>query len=423
MGKSLSVIPYYGGKAKMSKFIADRLDYTSTNIFITLFGGGCRELLNKPPHPIEIYNEYDYGLCALMETLSNRDTAQKLIDTLYYETKPTKQQFLKSKEIYSMYRVDIVEEYTKAFKKVIKKYVKSIKTEEIDTFLKILWDTLQNEEETSNTEKDNPYYKARNCIDGEAREELDTAFHNWKTIKETAKAGGLPSYPELINSSVSQLDLAVATYIIYTLSFSGIGNDYAQGKFTEESYKKHVLSLYDCADRMNGVQVFNLDAMSFFKQQMYDSMCKQYNGIDIRKDNILYEYLDNSHVMVFADPSYISPIDERRILSYLDIELDDIDIERGDMVCDALDRSFQNKKMPKNLGSTYARSFGYKEQEIFLKAIRKAQAKVLVCNYDLLLYDKYLNKATGWRKCTYPTTTSVSYHGSGERLECIWMNY
>ena len=53
--KPLSIIPYYGGKARMASFIAKRLDYSCDN-FITLFGGDCRVLLNKEPHRREFYN-------------------------------------------------------------------------------------------------------------------------------------------------------------------------------------------------------------------------------------------------------------------------------------------------------------------------------------------------------------------------------
>ena len=108
--RPLSVIPYYGGKAKMASFISERLDYT-TSVFVTLFGGGCRELLNKPPHPVEFYNEYDSGLCALMDLLSNPDTAQELIDKLYYDTKPTEEQFLAAKDLYWRCKEDVDQTY------------------------------------------------------------------------------------------------------------------------------------------------------------------------------------------------------------------------------------------------------------------------------------------------------------------------
>ena len=69
---------------------------------------------------------------------------------------------------------------------------------------------------------------------------------------------------------------------------------------------------------------------------------------------------------------------------------DRIDVEHGAWVSDAIEKAWAGQKMPKNLGSCYARSFGYREQEQFLKGIQNARCKMLVCNYDLQLYDRYL---------------------------------
>ena len=132
--RPLSVIPYYGGKAKMASFISERLDYT-TSVFVTLFGGGCRELLNKPPHPVEFYNEYDSGLCALMDLLSNPDTAQELIDKLYHDTEPTEEQFLAAKDLYWRCKEDVEQAYKNELKTFIQKYLKTIPIQEIDKLL------------------------------------------------------------------------------------------------------------------------------------------------------------------------------------------------------------------------------------------------------------------------------------------------
>ena len=52
---TLSIAPYFGGKARMAHFIADRLDYANSDIFVTPFGGMCRVLLNKPSVPSYSY--------------------------------------------------------------------------------------------------------------------------------------------------------------------------------------------------------------------------------------------------------------------------------------------------------------------------------------------------------------------------------
>ena len=109
----------------------------------------------------------------------------------------------------------------------------------------------------------------------------------------------------------------------------------------------------------------------------------------------------------------------------IQIDLDQIDVEHGAWVSDAIEKAWAGQKMPKNLGSCYARSFGYREQEQFLKGIQNARCKMLVCNYDLQLYDRYLTPEKGWYKEMYLTKTTVSNSStkSKERLEVIWRNY
>lgn len=421
--RPLSVIPYYGGKAKMASFISERLDYT-TSVFVTLFGGGCRELLNKPPHPVEFYNEYDSGLCALMDFLSNPTTAQKLIDKLYYDTKPTEEQFLAAKDLYWRYKEDVDQTYKNILKTFIQKYLKAIPIQEIDKLL-----------EESYQHSSLQYHAMIESASEETKQKLQEHFHNWYLLRRQKENDVLPRYRDFIAETISDsdpdsdldLDLAVATYLVYTLSFSAIGTFYGTGKFkTEEAYKKHVLNLYSCADRLKDVRVLQLDAMSFFKQHLYEN-----TGLE--GNNILYDWLNNPDVMIFADPSYISPDAENQVLHYtnkskninIQIDLDQIDVEQGEWVSDAIEKAWAGQKMPKNLGSCYARSFGYREQEQFLKGIQNARCKMLVCNYDLQLYDRYLTPEKGWYKETYLTKTTVSNSStkSKERLEVIWRNY
>lgn len=81
--KVLSAFPYYGGKAALAPVICDMLDYSHANIFIEPFGGGARVLLNKPRHPVEIYNDASAGLCAFMRCMSDPQTAREVIRRLY----------------------------------------------------------------------------------------------------------------------------------------------------------------------------------------------------------------------------------------------------------------------------------------------------------------------------------------------------
>ena len=93
----------------MAHFIADRLDYMHSDVFVTPFGGGCRVLLNKPRHPIEIYNDFSSGLCALMRVLSQRDTAIELIQRVM-DSEYSREQFEDAKELFD--RSGDVKEYT-----------------------------------------------------------------------------------------------------------------------------------------------------------------------------------------------------------------------------------------------------------------------------------------------------------------------
>jgi DNA adenine methylase len=76
----LNLMSYYGGKSNMSSMIADMLDYRYSKVYVELFGGAGSVLLNKIPHDIEIYNEYNLGIYTLFKVLKNKDTSTELID-------------------------------------------------------------------------------------------------------------------------------------------------------------------------------------------------------------------------------------------------------------------------------------------------------------------------------------------------------
>ena len=50
-----------------------------------------------------------------------------------------------------------------------------------------------------------------------------------------------------------------------------------KGKFkTEEDYRKRILRLYECSDRLNGLQVWNIDALHFLCNKEKDNMFDRY---------------------------------------------------------------------------------------------------------------------------------------------------
>lgn len=475
----LSVIPYYGGKAKMSKFIADRLDY-SCSTFITLFGGGARELLNKEPHDIEIYNEWDMGLCGLMETLSNPETAQELIDTLYAidldesDVEWYEEEFSRYKYIYESYKKDFEEQKRDKLKDFLKRKC-GISSFKVNAFINYqyqlhlikLYEILYNGEVKPASISSIPEDKVADCLhrlysfnvdyymkveNGEryftadkAIEEIvfpstdkvmrpsidkfnkamkdtslsieyDQLADDWFATRDLKECAVLEDPISMSETKISKMELSVATYLSYILSFSGMGKHIGRKRFkTIEQYQNHVLNLYECAERLNGVKVWRIDAMSFFRQHLYKDIVEPNN-------NILNDWLLNSDVMMFCDPSYISPVDEQKLLASINININDIDISKTTV--SSFIASKKGDKLPKNLGKTYSRSFGYEEQEIFLRGIQQAKCKMMVCNYNLQLYDRYLTPEFGWVKEYYPTTTKVDVAlQPRERLEVIWMNY
>ncbi len=80
--KTMTLFPYYGGKAKLSYYISSILDYKATNYY-EIFGGACNVLINKCPHEKEVYNDANKGLYALLLTIKNSATIEKFISQLY----------------------------------------------------------------------------------------------------------------------------------------------------------------------------------------------------------------------------------------------------------------------------------------------------------------------------------------------------
>lgn len=422
MSRPLSIMPYFGGKSRMSKFICDRLNY-NTSTFITLFGGACRILLNKPPHKIEIYNDFGSGVCALMEMLSKPDTAQELIDRLYCETEYSREQFEWAKEIYYLCETDMECQCRGELKQLlIQNHIVPRVTAE--KFVNYLRKRYLREDQNEISPQFKKYLK---CLfakrhDIAFKDKFKRSFDNWIKVYDAKENDTLlPPREMMAGEKISDMELAMATYIYFTFSFSGMGQHFKENRFRDnDEYREHILNLYRCAERLNGVQVMQIDAMMLcLNNHIKDKMLEPFV-----KRTILYQWLRNPDIMMFCDPSYIDPKHEASLLHDPKHGID-INVDRVDSVSDAIDRAWHGKKQPKNLGAIYSRSFGYHEQEEFLRGIQDAKCKILVCNYDLELYDKYLNEKTGWTKEVYPTKTNAANHlgNDNNRLECIWYNY
>lgn len=77
--KRLIAVPYYGGKQQHLAYILPLLP--SSLHYCEPFGGGASVLLNKPPVPIETYNDLDGEVVNFFKTL--RDRTEDLLKALH----------------------------------------------------------------------------------------------------------------------------------------------------------------------------------------------------------------------------------------------------------------------------------------------------------------------------------------------------
>lgn len=426
----LSIAPYYGGKAKMAHFICDRLNYSETDIFVTPFGGMCRVLLNKARHQIDCYNDYNPGLYALITILSNRDTANELIQRLYAETNYSKEEFDKQKSVYDMTTKNFEVQEKNTLKKLLISHdiVKPISANQLLSF--IYKDATGRELDiTKKSESEEQPAKEKSAVIQNAEKKLkallkeDSAFKDqferilstWILTNEVMKQDEL-DWPQNAGVDVSDMDLAIATYYVFQCSRDGMGQTFSEQKFKNtEQYLKRVMNLYDCAEQLEGVRTFQIDAMNFFgKIPSEKEPASNSTGFEQ-----LSEWILDDKVMMLCDPSYIDPEDEKKFLKKIGVE----DLNQEGLISSVVEKKYKGKKIPKNLGTIYTRSFGYVEHENFLRCIQNAKCKLIVCNYDLQLYNKYLTPSARWRREEFVTTTSVGGKAGNKRVEVIWYNY
>lgn len=391
--KVRSIVPYYGGKARMAPLIAEMLDYDNTDIYVEPFGGGCRVLLNKPRHKVECYNDYGEGICAVMRVMSNPDTAREFIERLG-ETEYSEEEFDKAKELYDACERD-PEEVSR------RKLLRILSQPKGHGVKRATAKRLLSAQEIPADDPALAELKAWQKSNPALWEEFSDEYKDWyELFWKKLLQGGLERPRDLYGYPDTDMDLAVATYITFTQSRDAMGQYWSRHRYKDnESYHNHMMGLYECAERMEGVQVFQIDALNFF--------CHGGNNLQIA------EWLDNPRVMMYLDPSYIKPEDEMRMLIAAGIE----DVNSVPNLSEAL------AKNPKNLGTVYATSFSYADQEEFLRRICDAKCKIVVSNYDLALYDKYLTPERGWSRMEYHTTTGVGSKKNNKRVEVLWYNY
>ncbi len=416
----------------MAHFIADRLNYDDSDIFVTPFGGMCRVLLNKPRHKVECYNDFSSGLTALMRILSDPDKAITFIHRLEDETTYSEEEFIKQKAIFDYAEKD----YERREWEILRRMLIDEDREIVDRYHvnelldKITYETLHpalpksrkkearrqairkvSEDTKAAFEK----WRQQLRDDEDFRNEFELHLNNWAVTHIAKKEQGTIERATDIDTDVDEMDLAIATYVVFQQSRDGMGQAWSADKFkTNDQYRKQIVKLFDCAERLEGVEVFQIDAIDFFRKMMFVDVNTSLGEVP-PQFQVLNEWINNPRVMMYCDPSYISVESEKKLLK-------DIDVDTTYCLSDAIKKKYGNR-MPKNLGKVYAMSFGYDDQEKFLRCIQKAKCRILVSNYDLQLYNKYLNEETGWHREEFHTTTGVGSKKDNKRVEVIWYNY
>lgn len=411
--KVLSPFSFYGGKEKMAPLICQMLDYRHTDIYLEPFGGACRVLLNKPRHREEIYNDFGYGLRSFFEVLGNPSLSKELISQLN-EVVPSEEVFydmLKYKAEHEQELTENLQRQASMFfwncgKKYdnqrLKNIYKFIRKKEYGTIINLMKEVsidnpLQEEWELSQFDSyqnlymqyweiiksvyEETYREAEMALEAEWKKNEERLEKKYKRKKqahmhsichEVALEAIKGFTGDILTSNGADqepepIQMAKATFLTYYLSRDGMGLNCSTSKVNAfESYYNYLCNLKDVAERFEGVTITQVDALLLINQ-----------------------YLGSENVMMYLDPSYLNPEDEK-------------------------------KDLGKNV---YSRSSDYEDHKRLLTTIQKAKAKIMISNYDVALYNDYLTPEFGWRKIYYDTTTSVGSRKGNTRVEVLWYNY
>ena len=168
-----------------------------------------------------------------------------------------------------------------------------------------------------------------------------------------------------LGQNIKEIDLAFMIFQLYYCSRDGMGTVWSNEKNADpKAYIRAVENLRNIHQRMKDVMITQVDALMLIRQY------KQYGN-----------------VLMYLDPSYLKPEDES-----------------------------------KNLGTIYKMSYDRQQHEKLLREITTpdVKAKILISNYDVDLYNKYL---CDWDKEYYKTFTGVGSKKGNRRLEVLWKNY
>lgn len=335
------------------------------HISVEVFGGACRVLLNKPRHEIEIYNDSSKGLSAFFNLMSQKDWAEELIHRIY-ETEYSQDCFNWAVEC----RNTADDNFLKQTQKQFLEYLKQ---------LCIRYDILPadaNHREFVNVlkQENDSIAFAEKLISMLTQQEKTEYELLAKNLTVANNASGFTNFLDLpegwtdikITDILTDTDLAVATYVIYSQSRDAMGSYWTSSKYkTQDDYYKSMARLYDVAERFSGVRVSQpVNALTF----LLDS-----------------SYINDEDAMMYLDPSYLRQEDGR------------------------------------NAGSSYKQSFDHKQHETLLNLIVNAKCKIVISNYSVDLYNYMLTPERGWTRVEYETNTSVGGKKNNKRMEVLWL--
>lgn len=359
----LSLFSYFGGKARFCKEIAELLDYDHTDIYIEPFGGAASVLLNKPTHGTEIYSDVSRGLVALMTYLSDPDKAPELIDSLY-DTEYSVDCF----NVCLEYRNSVDDNFLKMEQAKEMKKRKAFARKIGNRIVKAnLLNVLVSSCGVKSLEDIDEIYNNSAIFTKRDKQQLQSfRSDNIANLLLSMDSFDVNENTGTFDEEIDILKLAVATYVVYSMSRDGMGTAFSSSKFrSSEAYYKQIDKLYAVAERLKRVQVVGaVGALSYLL------------------DN---SYLDNERAMFYIDAPYLSA-DEDEI----------------------------------NLGICYKGQMELSDHQLLLGTISKSKAKFLISNYDTPVYNQYL---ADWTKVTIDTVTGVGGKKNNKRTECLWYNY
>lgn len=429
MRDTISPFPYYGGKARMAEFIAERLDYDNTNIYVEPYGGAARVLLNKPRHNKEIYSDYSTYLTTFFEVMADEEKTEELIALLLDEFNPPTEEMF-NKAFYERTLIDDTDNthLISKTKKIIGKHSKkddspvqkryfnmfrnAVKTKDYELIIQCLEALLEMEYATEktdikeiedmiycfqeywdmvketytkateayyledDTEEFKNYMKKFEGNEKKYKAEIEKREHEIGIQAiENATSDMTGDDRREILEDTGKVRVAAYVFILHYCSRDGMGTYWSNAKNeSRKRYENAVINLRRVSERMQGVQIGNLFA-----------------------ENFLDSFLTEEDAMIYLDPSYLSPRETNN------------------------NEEPNAEKESKDLGGVYKMHYGVDGHESLLKRITApdVKAKIMISNYDVDIYNEML---ADWNKCEFETVTTVGTKAS-KRTECIWTNY